>query len=317
MMKCNRLAVLLLGMALVTLFGISAFPTAPAQAQPALCGTAAPALGSGSSEHTLISGAVERIYRVYVPSAYDGSSPVPLVLSLHGMNSNAVEQERYSGWDSAAERENFIAVYPQGTGNLTHWVAFETGLRSLNVDGVDDVQFIRDLLAELNRNFCLDPARLYVSGISNGGAMTYRLACALSDQIAAVAMVAPGITRGNTCAPPRALPLLEFHGTEDSFVPYAGSEIFVPVQQWTEQWASHNGCDARPETLPTSGEVNGVHYDHCDESADVFFYTITGGGHTWPGAGSTARLDARLGHNTEDIDATETMWQFFVDHPLE
>jgi polyhydroxybutyrate depolymerase len=298
----------------LTLLAHAAFVTFPIEAQTGECSPAKPAIETGSTRHTLTSGDIEREYIVYVPSGYDPAQPTPLVLSLHGYTSNAVQQQLYTGWNDVAERETFIVVYPQATGSPTRWFAYHAPYTYAGQPTTDDVQFVRDLLARLSEDYCADPARIYINGLSNGGAMTHRLACELADQIAAVGMVAGAFVQNESCEPARPIPVMAFHGTNDSTVPYGGGGYFEAVEEWTAEWAERNACDPASEALPEQGEVSGIAYVNCDEDAAVILYTIHGGGHTWPGA--SPLFDAFVNPTTQDIDANEIMWEFFVQHPL-
>lgn len=278
----------------------------PAAAQSDAC-TGSAAVAGSTIEAALVSGGSERAYRLYVPGGYDGTQPLPLVMSLHGLGGNARLQQEHTGFDALAEQESFLVVYPQATGDHPMWNSEARG-RGVRVD---DVQFLRDLLAELEATYCIDPARVYVDGVSNGGGMTVTLACALGDQIAAMGTVSAAVTRTAACTPVAPVPLIAFHGTADEVVPYSGGRLFVAAETWTADWAAANACTTT-EALPAQGDVRGVRYSGCTDEADVVFYTIDGGGHGWPGA--SPLLDGRFGVTTDDISATEAMWAFFEAH---
>ncbi|MCC6804244.1 MAG: hypothetical protein IT319_15285, partial [Anaerolineae bacterium] len=226
------------------------------------------AVAAGSSAHEIESGGMTRAYQMYVPTGYDPAQPTPLVISLHGFAGNPREQERDSGWDAIAEREGFLVVYPAGTGSPGRWNAGQReipgvrerarGLFQQFLGGffetvqVDDVAFIRDLIAELQAFYCIDPARVYVNGMSNGGGMTNRLACEAADVFAAAGMVAGAYTDFGGCDPSRPIPVIAFHGVKDPIVPYEGvGEIRFPaVESWVADWAARDQCNAVPETIP-------------------------------------------------------------------
>jgi polyhydroxybutyrate depolymerase len=233
-------------------------------------------------------------------------------MSLHGLAGNALQQQDYTHFDEIAERESFIVVYPQGTQFPLRWHDYERDVPFLPRGNVDDVQFFRNLLARLNDDYCVDPARIYVNGISNGGGMTHRLACELADQIAAMSTVAGAFIEEDSCEPSRPIPVLAFHGTDDPIVPYEGNDEVMAAENWIAGWAERNHCDTDTAALPAAGVVSGIEYTGC--AADVILYTIEGGGHTWPGA--EPKLGFLLGVTTQDIDATQTMWDFFFEHPL-
>ena len=160
---------------------------------------------------------------------------------------------------------------------------------------------------------------MYINGLSNGGGMTHHMACVLADKIAAVGTVAGAYTAiPGGCVPARPIPVITFHGQRDNIVAYNGSDRInlEPVGEWAATWAARNGCDETPEPIEgTIGAVTGVRYINCDDNAEVVFYTIADAGHTWPGA--EALFPLLLGEASQDIDASETMWEFFKEHPIE
>jgi len=277
------------------------------------------------------SGGVERCSLLYVPASLDRALPVPLVVSLHGFASNPRIQAATTGWNELADREGFVVVYPQGSSFPLRWNAIPGSSSPGSRSHVDDVQFFNDLLAEMDRALAIDRQRVYISGFSNGGGMTNRLACEAAGQITAAATVSGVyVDLGDTCQPERPVPLIAFHGTADAIVPYAGGEIrFLPLprflfpstspvlatlaaEDWAAGWSERNGCDPTPQALPLPGEAvgdtHGVRYTGCREGADVIFYTIDGGGHTWPGSRGYGIGKYSL------TNATELMWAFFLAH---
>jgi polyhydroxybutyrate depolymerase len=147
------------------------------------------------------------------------------------------------------------------------------------------------------------------------------LACTLADRIAAIGGVSGAyLFPRDECRPPRAVPVIAFHGTGDPIVPYLGGESasfhepFPPVTEWGAGWAARNGCAEKPESLPQTGEVTGIRYSGCRGDAEVILYTVHGGGHAWPGGEPLPEW--LVGRTTQDIDATAVMWEFFLRHPL-
>ncbi|MGQ9888169.1 MAG: extracellular catalytic domain type 1 short-chain-length polyhydroxyalkanoate depolymerase [Aggregatilineales bacterium] len=288
---------------------------APALAQPAADGCGLRPAAVGVVEGSVESGGDARAYRLYIPAGYDPDQPTALVFSLHGFASNAGQQARFSGFDALAEAEGFIAVYPQGAGLPPRWNA---GIRGLNgASLVDDVAFINDLLDHLAGKLCVDPARIYMTGLSNGGGMSHRLACDLAERVAAIGTVAGAypLPEDDACAPSRPVPVIAFHGTADRIVPYAGNQSLAAAPAWAAAWAARNGCDPTPASLPSSGSVSAVRYGGCAGGAEVVFYTVAGGGHTWPGG--LALPAVIVGRTSRDVDASRLMWAFFQAHPLE
>ena len=269
---------------------------------------------------SLIHDGIEREYNLYIPDGYDKNSNWPLVINLHGLGSDRVEQMVYSGFNDLADEYKFMVVYPQGlklqvgTINSTHWNA-DFG------SGVDDVGFIDAMIEEIYNDFGLEGAQVYATGFSNGGFMSYKLACALSDRIAAIAAVAGSMTIGGlqNCNPQRQVPAMEFHGTADEVVPYEGISGEVnPTPDVVDFWVSNNGCDQinfiekQLEDIDEtdSSTVTLYHYNLCDAKSEVQLFKIDNGGHTWPGSFDIPAL----GHTNKDIDASALIWEFFSTH---
>jgi len=279
----------------------------------------------GLSRRVLESGGMQRGYLLYVPSSYDPAWSMPLVISLHGFSSNPAGQKYLSRWEKLAEKENFIVVYPQGTSSPLRWNA--SG--DVGTGQVDDAAFIRDLLANLRQLLNIDQSRIYVNGMSNGGAMTARLACEMANVFAAAGIVSgPPVNIPGGCHPTRPVPLIAFYGTADPLVKYNGGKAdsslitrlirlpthraaLPPVKPWIEAWAQRNGCHLTPQILPGRGDTSGVRYTGCQQEAEVVFYTIDGGGHTWPGGSPIF-----VGKTSHSIDATSEMWGFFKTHAM-
>jgi len=259
----------------------------------------------------------ERRYLLYVPESYDPSTPAPLVISLHGFAQWPAHQSQLTGWTELADQHGFIVVHPGGLGFPKRWRT------ERQADGAPspDVIFISDLIDQLESDYNIDPTKIYVNGLSNGGGMSSLLACELSDRIAAMGSVAGAYAFSwEDCRSEQPVPAIIFHGTNDPIVPYqgglAGDSRFTlpPVPSWVEGVAMHNGCESVPADLPSSGDISGIHFENCAEDAEVIFYTIQGGGHSWPGGGYLPEF--LVGTTTQDIDATGVMWEFFQKHTL-
>lgn len=266
----------------------------------------------------LESSEVVRKYLLYVPESYNPSTPTPLVISLHGFAEWPAHQMELSGWNTLAEENGFIVVYPSGSGFPKRWRISETGTPS---DPTIDVQLISDLIDQLKQEYNIDLWRVYANGLSNGGGMSFLLACELSEQIAAIGSVSGAYLFSlEDCHPSRPVPLIAFHGTADQIVPYYGGPSssfdhpFPLVPEWIEAWAERNGCSLTPNELLGQGEVSGIRYTHCQQKAEVIFYTVDGGGHSWPGREPLPKWI--VGHTTQDIDATRVMWEFFRQYSL-
>ncbi len=260
-------------------------------------------------------GGVSRNYRVHIPPGYNGSSPVPLVFNLHGYTSNALQQEFYSDMNSVADTAGFIVCYADGIGN-----AWNSGFTPPYFGGIDDVGFISVLIDTLSANYNIDPARVYSCGMSNGGFMSFRLACELEDRIAAIASVTGTMTTLQTsnCTPSRPMPVLQIHGTLDATVAYLGNALSLPVDSVINYWRVANGCTAPvvntnlPDLVLEGSTVSTQSYTGCTDGVEVLHYKVANGGHTWPGA-----FPIPSGITNQDIDASVEIWNFFkrFSHP--
>lgn len=277
----------------------------------------------GLSSRVIDSGGIKRGFLLYVPSGYKPGVPLPLVLNLHGFASSASGQMHLSRWEKLAEKENFCVIYPQGTGSPLRWNAS----RDFTISAVDDVSFIQEVIQAAGMLLDIDPSRIYVSGMSNGGSMTARLAWELPGIFAAAGIVsAPPIDLAQYNDSTRPIPLIAFYGTADPLVKYEGGMInlspltrllrlsthhikFPPVRQWIETWVKRNGASASPKPIALCEQIIGLYYSGRVEASEVEFYAIIGGGHTWPGGAPTF-----IGKTNRFIDATVEMWEFFKRH---
>jgi polyhydroxybutyrate depolymerase len=263
---------------------------------------------------TLVSGGETRRYLLYVPESYDPATPTPLVISLHGLVQWPAHQMRLTGWNALADEQGFIVVYPAGTGFPLRWRAGGYGGETQK-----DIAYIADLINALASQYNIDPNRIYANGMSNGGGMSFVLSCALSERIAAIGTVAGAYSYSwEACEPDRPVPAIVFHGTADPIVLFHGGAggsrgpALPDIPTWVATLARRNGCDQVPADLPPDGEVSGAAYTGC--AADVVFYTVAGGGHTWPGGDPIPAIIA--GHTNTDIGATREMWTFFARHSM-
>ncbi len=216
------------------------------------------------------------------------------MISIHGFAEWPAHQQQISHWNELADEYGFLMVYPMGTSFPLHWRT------NGDTDLMQDVTFISDLIDKLESEYNVDPARIYANGLSNGGGMSFALSCKLSKRIAAIGGVAEAyLLPWESCTPSLPVPTIIFHGNADPIVPFAGGPSsafdipFPPIDEWVQTLAEHNGCN---------------------QNAAVIYYTIDGGGHTWPGGDPLPEWIT--GANSDDIDATRLMWEFFQQHPL-
>jgi polyhydroxybutyrate depolymerase len=268
----------------------------------------APIFGEGTHEITISHGDGDRTIHVHVPPGLSGETAVPLVLNFHGLGSRATEQILYTGMNTKADEEGFITVHPDGTGITRSW----NGGSCCGVaasDDVDDVGFARAIVEYVSARHCIDPRRIYATGMSNGGFMAHRLGCEAADVFAAVSGVTGHLLLPDAdCNPGRPVPVLHVHGTADTVVPYEGGGFvaFPPVEAVMAEWAARNGCADEPVEIAIHGPVRCVAWPDCDGAVETILCTEQDGGHTWPGSF----------HGTQAWSATDGLWAFFERHAL-
>jgi polyhydroxybutyrate depolymerase len=274
---------------------------------------------------SIVSGGITRDYWVHVPASYDATRPTALVLVFHGGGGEARGMARLSGMDDVSDRHGFIAVYPQGIDR--QW---KDG-RTQALSGNDDVAFISSLIAALETRYRIDPNRVYATGISNGAFFSFRLACDLGGEIAAIAPVAGSIPVGfHDACKNQPVSVMMINGTDDKLVMFDGGRVggpfvdqgdSIPVAQTLADWLKVDGCraPANETTLRDADPLDGTTtlvqaYGGCRNGAAVQLYTIEGGGHTWPD-GPQYLPKSIIGNVSHDFDASEVIWQFFASHP--
>jgi polyhydroxybutyrate depolymerase len=276
----------------------------------------------------LTAAGADRWYARYVPASYDGS-PVALVVDLHGYQSGSSLHTTLTGLGAVADEAGFVVVTPQGTSDQPFWNAVP------HADLPDDVAFVEAVIDDVSETVCVDPARVYVDGFSNGAFLASLVACRSADRIAAVATVA-GLLLPEDCEPSRAVPILAIHGTEDRFVSISGPPNPALAElTWNEQsarafdglafgdvrdaasgWAALQGCDTQPTRVEVSEHIDRAGYDGCDDGSVVQLYVVDGAGHTWPASAFAEASASILGPATDEMDASQVIWSFFEDQRL-
>ncbi len=260
---------------------------------------------------------------VHLPPSYDRAKSRPVVLVFHGGGGHGEQMAQMTGFSEKADREGFIVVYPNGSGRWQNrFLTWNTGncCAYAYENRIDDTGFIRTLIGQLKKDFAIDPRRIYVTGLSNGGMMSYRLACELSDLIAAAGPVAGA--QNLECKPSRPVSLVALHGTADLHVRYNGGpplrmadarnpRVDRPVSEAVAFWVRHNGCREKPETQ-RKGKVLIETYGDCAAGTAVTLYTLNDEGHTWPGGTKGAFW---ADEPSREISATDVIWEFFEAHP--
>lgn len=267
-------------------------------------------------QRTLVLGGLARTYYVHVPATY-AHSPTPVVLNFHGFGGSALQQQQMTRMNAAADANGFIAIHPDGTGPTKAWNAGACCPPN-NPVTVDDVAFTTAMIDEVSSRICVNRKRVYATGFSNGAFMAYRLACELSNRIAAIVPVA-GVIGVASCSPARPVPVGHLHGMRDTYVPYDGSPsvvgaTFASVPFSVQSWATINGCSGAPVVTFTNGDTTCYQYGGgCTSGADVAACLSADAGHSWPGA---LPAEAPGEVTTQSIDATTAMWQFMSRYAL-
>ncbi|MGX9789884.1 extracellular catalytic domain type 1 short-chain-length polyhydroxyalkanoate depolymerase [Mycobacterium sp. MMS18-G62] len=259
-------------------------------------GSAAPqGFTEGASQHAMNFGGLERSYRLYVPSGL--ATPAPLVVMLHGGFGSAQQAERAYGWDQLADGAKFVVAYPDGVGRA--WNANGGCCGRAGRDGIDDVGFVTAVVDAVAGNLDIDRSRVYATGISNGGMLTYALAC---DTATFAAIGPDSATQLDKCAAPHPTSVMHIHGTADPRIRYdggRGSGVATPnggpsMPDLNAFWRNVDQC--LPPTASTEGAITTSIAD-CPDGRAVALVTVDGGGHEWPSF------------------ATQALWQFFAAHP--
>ncbi|MGQ0804610.1 MAG: alpha/beta hydrolase family esterase [Actinomycetota bacterium] len=269
----------------------------------------------GVTTETLTTADGAREYRLAIPADYTGKKPLPLVLNFHGLGSNADQQAVYSELEEQGPARNYIVITPQGQ--------TLAGFRLWNVlpelAAPDDVGFTGAIIDTAAATLCIDTRRVYATGMSNGGGMSAYLGCNLAERLAAIAPVAGVNLEFGPCTSEERVPVIAFHGQQDAIVPYFGGPLGIlllqdrplpAVEIAVAEWAERDGCKPAPKTKSVSEHVQLFDYSGCDGKTDVQLYSVSDGGHTWPGSIPVGPL----GETTTEIDATDLLLDFFDKH---
>ena len=266
-------------------------------------------IGSGSTFTCLIEhDNIIRQFYIYLGSSYVSNSPV--LFSLHGYTSRALWNMNYTGFQSIADEFGFIVVYPQGTllpaTGQTHWNVGGWTTSSIT----DDVGFLNEVIDFLDDEYSINLKKIYSTGMSNGGYMSYKLACDLSSRIAAVVSVTGSMTVETVegCNPSHPTSIAQIHGLEDSVVSYYGNAFSKPIEEVMDYWVDHNNCSSEPNTSDIGGSNGGgIHdvYSGCDNQTSVELFLMTNMGHDWPTI------------NDHDLQASTTIWDFLSKYDID
>jgi polyhydroxybutyrate depolymerase len=291
-----------------------------------------PTAEPGTYTVTLGPDADQRDVILHLPPAYDGSGLLPLLIVLHGGGGSGEQIHRQIGMDADADDFGFVVAYPNGSGRLGEtlltWNAGHCCAYSLDKN-IDDVGFLSELIDQLLESYAIDPARVYVAGMSNGAMMAYRAGAELSEKIAGIAPVA-GSIGGQVNAehlafspelPAEPVAVIAFHGMQDRHVSYDGGvgpeainqgRIDFSVEESIAFWVEANGCNPNPyrESHFDGNILIDDYYDDCLGNSAVVLVTIVDGGHAWPGAKSGVGDQPN-----QQISANEMILEFFMARP--
>jgi len=246
---------------------------------------------------------VYRDFIVHLPSGYSTSNQYPLVLNMHGLNSSAVHQQSYSQFDDIADSLRFIVVYPNAISNS--WTTI----------GDSDVDFLSNLVDSIRTDYSCNNC-LFVTGMSQGGFMTYKFANTTSHTVTAIAVGSGNMSNvlQNSSSSAPQIPVMHFHGTDDHLVSYDGTLLISPVDSTIQWWVKHNNCNANPvytaipnSNLADSSTVEKYYYGGGSNGSEVTFYKVLNGGHTWSGATPIPVF----GHTNQDMSQSTIIGSYF------
>ena len=271
--------------------------------------------GKNTQRCNFIHDGLDRYYLIYRPT-FIANNNVPILFALHGYGSSAAFHKSYTQYEQIADQNNFIVIYPQGykfesllANSSSHW---NVGAWTVASD-IDDVDFIDTIIDLVSSKEQINQNRIYSSGMSNGGFMSYHLACNLSSRIAAIASVTGSMSRETlaSCSPNHPTSVLQIHGLEDAVVPYAGIEALgmEPIDDVLTFWADANNCNpvrviAVVDSFSNNNSADYINYESCENDVDVKLIRIPSMGHTWPDL------------NNFNISATEEIWSFLSQYDL-
>ena len=284
-------------------------------------------LSAGDHEFTLRHGGRRRSYIVHVPAGATGELPV--VLAFHGGGGNAKGFQAYAELDVVADREQFLVVYPNGTGPLPNrlltWNAGDNCCGYALRNNVNDLGFVMTLLSDLEARTRIDRRRVYATGHSNGGIFSHRLAAERSGIIAAIAPVA-GALDLKSFAPTRPVPVLQIHSVDDPRALYNGGlgppfpgtnsrVLHQPVQAGLDRWIAANRCTAQADSVTQtkaagSESVELLHWSRCRDGVEVQHWRLKGSGHGWPGKTPSPVREGIIGPQATLLSAAEEVWAF-------
>ena len=269
------------------------------------------------TEHLFVDG-LSREFVVYLPPGIDKTAKPPVIISLHGRLGTAEGQLKFADFRPIADREKLIIVCPQGIDRSWN---DGRGTPAHNKN-IDDVEFIDSLIKYITRTYNADDTRVYVTGMSNGGFMSSRLAVDLNNYIAAIAVVAASMDKSTMPETGSVMPVMYIQGTKDPLVPFAGGTMkkggggyIYGHEEILKKWAAIDSCNDKPIVTRLPAQVNDgtsvIREEYFNSNGlRVIGYTIVDGGHTWPG-GSQYMPKFIVGSVSKNLNACEAIWEFF------
>jgi polyhydroxybutyrate depolymerase len=309
----------------IALVGLGAVPFSVATpVADAATSTGCTSASPGSTTLSLKVNGFTRTVIVHVPKASSGTTPLALVLNLHGSGSTAASQVKFTKMNATANEDGFIVAYPQAL--IPDGAGFDwnipgvplIGGRAVPPKSANDVKFLTSLVGIMESKYCVNPKEVYVTGFSGGARMTSQLACDDSGLFAAVAPVS-GLRRPKPCPTTRSVPVISFHGSADLVDPFNGNG----QKYWTysvttaaKDWSTQDHCTTTSRSSPVNG-VKLTTFTNCSDASQVELYEIIGEGHEWPGGPTLpSSLTLLLGPQSSLVNANTLMWSFFQAHPL-
>lgn len=277
---------------------------------------------------SIVHGGLERSYLLKLPHGLDRGQPTPIVFVFHGGGGDGRSMLRLTRFDAIAERERFVAVFPDGYER--NWNDGRArSVSKAHAENIDDVGFVDAMIEAIAAEQAIDRRRMYATGMSNGAIFSHFLAAQRADRIAAIAPVVGGIgvPFAARFAPSAPVGVVIFQGTDDPLTPYAGGGIangrrgeIIGTEEAARRWARVAGCSGSPhtESLPDLDPQDGctaerISWSGCQSGTAVVLYRLRGAGHTWPG-GPQYLLRRMIGDVCRDLDASRTIWEFFKAH---
>lgn len=266
---------------------------------------------------------LKREFITYLPEGINKADKHPVIISLHGRLGTAIRQMKFADFKPVADRDKVIIICPQGIDR-----SWNDGRGTpANSKGVNDVKFIDQLITYIINTYNADPGRIYVTGMSNGGFMTSRLACELNNRIAAIAVVAASMDEDMGYQPTKPMPAMYIQGTKDPLVPFAGGAMkkgaggsIYGHEEILKKWAAVNHCNSKPVITNLPLSVNDgtsvIKEEYTNNSGlKVVGFTIVDGGHTWPG-GTQYLPKFMIGPVSKNLNSCDEIWKFFKENRL-